>query len=411
MMMRILIYTILILFSFCAKSQIITVHELPDSIFVGSIGNVMLDMTVDNNNEIWLATEGGLSKLNENYEVVEYYSEVNSDLPHFYTQALAVDTFNQIWIGSAGGVLAEFDGNSNWTNHSPYYDVTGIKVNKANHIWFHGWTNGIAQYDRTAFNWYNTQNSDIPSDYIYDVEIQNDSTIWIATIDKGIAKFSEGIFTVYDTLNSNIASNVVYGLEIDSNNIVYCGTDKGMCYYDGEQWHIMETLNHDYCIEKCQPLFVDSKGFLWVTINHIANRNFLRIKEDNRFLLDEIYFHPDFVYNTPIVEISSDRFITYSNNSTSIIEIDFNTSINKLDVSDELHVFPIPSSNKIFIKSDFKEMTRVEFYSLKGMKLMEFKLNSLLDFKGDVSAFSSGIYVVKVTFSDDSEAFKKIFKY
>ncbi len=413
-MMRILIYTILILFSFCAKSQIITVHELPDSLYAESSSNPRtFDFVIDSSENIWLAIEGGLVKMDSDFNIIGYYSELNSELPHFYCQALAIDINDHVWVGSAGGVLAEFDGNETWTTYSPYYDVTGIEINSQNHVWFHSWNSGIAYYDRTNFHWYNTQNSEIPSDDTYDLEIQDDSIIWIATWDSGLVRFCNGDFSIFDTLNSNIASNKIYSIEIDTNNnIVYCGTDKGISFFDGNNWQNFECINKRLTQYKYKPLLVDSDNYLWFSYYSWSAK-----KNDEEHLLfrykdnDCYSFNQEELCNLSffsMIEIRNNKFALLDANSVTII--DFNNNIENGDVKGILSLYPVPATDRLYIESDVKMIQSINIRSIFGTVINNYNALNSDHFEININNITSGLYLLIVDYYDQTREYKTFIK-
>ncbi len=57
-------------------------------------------------------------------------------------------------------------------------------------------------------------------------------------------KFDGSAFTYFDTSNSNICSNKIRALAIDENDILWMGTyDGGVSKYDGTQWTNYNTVN------------------------------------------------------------------------------------------------------------------------------------------------------------------------
>ncbi len=399
------------------STQVVTSFVMPDSIFSGSIYPTIKDLVLDKNNNVWVATIGGLAKLNSNYEVEAFYKQENSGLPHFFCQALAVDTTNHIWIGTAGEPMAEFDQNTTWLIHDPYYDVIGIKISENNNVWFHSWNSGVAYFDGINFEWYNTQNSSIPSDDIYDIEIQNDSVIWIATINQGLVRYSNNEFEIFDTLNSEISSNVIYGIEIDMNNKLYCGTDKGLCIYEGDQWQEMQELNDNLQIEKCQPVFVDDDNYVWITsFNNNSDQMLFKMNGENIDLLnlpDNQYFiRPDRVHNNPILAIGNGKYITYSQtlNSGSIIEFDFSSRVQNNNYNHQVHVFPVPAFGDIFIISRERDISNIKIFTLGGVILEEHHLENLNTYSINLSNFKPGLYWLYIEYVDQSFEIKSVSK-
>ena len=82
------------------------------------------------------------------------YDTDNSGLPHNSVYALAIDEQGNLWIGTYGGGVANFDG-ENWTV-------------------------------------YNTDNSGLPSNYVWRFAFDAPGNIWIGTARGGLAVYREG---------------------------------------------------------------------------------------------------------------------------------------------------------------------------------------------------------------------------
>lgn len=420
--MKILLYTLILLWfniSFPAKlnAQVITTIEMPDSIYLYNY-ECNKDIQIDHTGNIWLATYGGLVKMDSDINIMNFYKESNSGLPHFFCQALAVDTSNHIWIGSAGGVLAEFDGIESWVTYSPYYDVTGIKINKNNHVWFHSWNSGICHYDRSVFNWYNTQNSEIPSDDIFDIEIQDDTIIWIASMESGLIKFHNNEFYVFDTINSELLSNVIYGIEIDSNNFVYCGTDNGMCVFDGNNWQNLISVNEEIQIKRCNPYLVDSDNYVWfVTEDSESECILIRYKNDDDFRVfdaEQLNLHLTFSpwASNEIVELYNDKFaiILKTENNTNITIIDFCSGNENIVDLDGLSVYPIPSSNYVYCSNDEYLIKSISIYGINGSLVKCYDNINSEHYEINIENCKPGVYFLITTFSEDRRGCNIILK-
>ncbi|NKB71243.1 MAG: T9SS type A sorting domain-containing protein [Candidatus Latescibacteria bacterium] len=82
------------------------------------------DIVFAPNGELWLATDGGLTRFDG--EFGRSYTPANSALGHSRVLAVAVDSLGVVWAGTAAG-LTRFDG-SHWTNYVPADGLTGPQV-------------------------------------------------------------------------------------------------------------------------------------------------------------------------------------------------------------------------------------------------------------------------------------------
>jgi len=218
-------------------------------------------------------------------------------------------------------------------------------------------------------------------------------------------------------LNSEISSNVIYGIEIDSNNQLYCGTDKGICMFNGEVWANFEELNSNYQINKCQPVFIDSNDFLWIVAdNDLSERKFLRVKGDEVAELNlsqnQEIFRPDRVYNTPIIEINGEKYIVFSNNQSisSIIEYDFSNKVVKNSFHQTLNVFPTPTTSNVFIESNKNEISSIKILSINGIFIKEYLVNNVSSYELDLSNLNPGLYWIVVKYRNNMYEIKSVCK-
>ncbi len=69
---------------------------------------------------------------------------------------------------------------------------------------------GLTRFDGNTFTTYNHNNSPLPSDCFWDVQVDADNRLWIATAgDVGLVSYDGTAWTTYDTDNSGIALNEV----------------------------------------------------------------------------------------------------------------------------------------------------------------------------------------------------------
>ena len=75
---------------------------------------------------------------------------------------------------------------------------------------------GLTRFDGNSWMTYNHNNSPLPSDCFWDVQVDADNRLWIATAgDVGIVFYDGAIWTTYDTDNSGIALNEVTKITLD----------------------------------------------------------------------------------------------------------------------------------------------------------------------------------------------------
>lgn len=185
----------------------------------------------DRYNRLWLATTKGIYR--RDGQTWTAYNKDNSGLSYNYVNCLAFDTNDRVWCGTNGGLFL-FDG-SNWSNYTnknsplPSDCIGAIAVDKNDIVWmncriprYHDtygleYGFGLTRFDGTQWNTYDRKNSPIPSDCLWDIQVDTDNNKWLATAgDVGLVCYDENEWTIYDVDNSGIALNEVTKITIDN---------------------------------------------------------------------------------------------------------------------------------------------------------------------------------------------------
>jgi ligand-binding sensor domain-containing protein len=161
------------------------------------------------------------------------YNKSNSILSKSI-QSMAFDSSNRLWCGTFGGGLFCFDG-TQWSNYTtsnsslPSDYVGTVTVDNNDVLWLNcrdpqypdkmgaEFGLGLTRFDGNTWTTYNRNNSPLPSDCFWDVQVDADNRLWIATAgDVGLVCYDGLTWKTYDTDNSGIALNEVTKITIDS---------------------------------------------------------------------------------------------------------------------------------------------------------------------------------------------------
>lgn len=184
----------------------------------------------DRKNRLWIATNKGLYM--HDSETWTVYNKSNSILSKS-VQSMAFDSSNRLWCGTSGGGLFCFDGNK-WSNYTtsnsslPSDYVGAIAIDNNNVLWLNcrdprypdkmgsEFGLGLTRFDGNSWKTYNHNNSPLPSDCFWDVQVDADNRLWIATAgDVGLVCYDGTAWVTYDTDNSGIALNEVTKITLD----------------------------------------------------------------------------------------------------------------------------------------------------------------------------------------------------
>lgn len=176
-----------------------------------------------------------------------------------------------IWLGTAGGEFMSYDG-SNWDIYNfatvwmPNEEITSIIVDNDNVKWFGTIYSGLNYFGNNGFNAYDTLNSDIPNQHVYNIDCEyniNNKSLWIAT-SNGLAELIipdlNNIEVNYDfefSLNQNFPNPFVL-----STNISFCISEDeivNLSVYDYSGKYIKTLINNNYSYGNYNYQWIESE--------------------------------------------------------------------------------------------------------------------------------------------------------
>ena len=202
--------------------------------------NSLTYCNVDSYGNVWVSGSTGYEGFylkcitSNNILTYRYLADsISNPWPGGYTEYLYAD-FNCIdfdanntkWLSTYYGLL-KLD--SEFTLIScdlPFYSrqFNKIKIDKYDNKWLTTrFNDGLVKYDNESWQIFNVDNSDIPSDSIFELDTDSFGNIWIAT-SKGLSKYDGNTWITYNMSNSNIEDAYITTLHIDEQNIKWLGT-------------------------------------------------------------------------------------------------------------------------------------------------------------------------------------------
>ncbi|MDH6305149.1 signal transduction histidine kinase/ligand-binding sensor domain-containing protein/DNA-binding response OmpR family regulator [Parabacteroides sp. PF5-5] len=203
----------------------------------------------DNRNFLWIGTEDGLNRF-DGYEFTVYKKESEEPLSLIssHITVLFQDSHNRMWVGTIAGLeyydLAS-DGFINASLNQPdevikYNQCTDIVEDSRENLWVTSSGFGVVCYsllteESILFTPSADSTSSLCSSYIRSIVEDAKGNIWFASQDKGISVYNpvNATFRNYNTANSSLPSNAVFDLELLSNgNILVSTLRGGLAIYD-----------------------------------------------------------------------------------------------------------------------------------------------------------------------------------
>jgi hypothetical protein len=176
------------------------------------------------------------------------------DLPSDWTYGITIDEDNNVWVATWEGV-AKFDGNSwsvpyNASNDTLFNNhVHVIAFDSLHNIWVGHVENGISLYQAETGEWshYTAETSGLGGNRVREIVVRpadasSAESVWFATADGGVSRFEQGEWTVY-TVDDGLPDNYVKAIALDKYDRVWVTSLGGVAYLQDQEWVVYDTLD------------------------------------------------------------------------------------------------------------------------------------------------------------------------
>lgn len=251
------------------------------------VGNWAYDITEDVSHNIWIATNEGLSKFDQQKETF-----LNYKLPHSTTvhqsdriNTLHFDAHGMLWLGSKNGLL-QFNpqnGSFKTINSYPLNQNISKLIGSSNEFIWVATDAGIVHFNTQTFK-YDTYKIDVkPSPYgdrIWSL-LEHQKDLLIATASEGLLLLPyDGRTNTYGTIRSfnnfsssseSLTNTQVFDMQQSANNDIWIGTTKGVAKIvingTGEaaiNFYKNNIVNNkSISSDKVYRVFIDKTNVLW----------------------------------------------------------------------------------------------------------------------------------------------------
>ena len=245
-------------------------------------GNYVKDILRDSSGNLWVGTDNGLAKYNEQTENFATYKNKIYDKTSLVNDevfSIQEDESGLIWVGTYAGI-SMFDPNTNIEHYKkdPFDEnsisdnsIHGIYEDKDSLLWVGTNSKGVNVINRKNYNvkHLNKTSKDYPisDDNINDV-VGIDNKIFIAT-KNGLNEVDKDLKTIniYNT-EDGICNNNITALFADSKKNVWIGTANGISVLNTNTNEIIDITdiltNHNIEDQYIKVIYEDSKGNYWV---------------------------------------------------------------------------------------------------------------------------------------------------
>ncbi len=405
-------FNLLVLFSFSPLILIAQQWKNWNTSNSGINTNSINSLAVDSSNNVWLATNFGITKFDGiNWT---FYNDVNSPLPNNDCFHI-VSEGNVIWIGTSDG-LVKFDGLSNWTVYTtsnsgmPLNYIVSLDVDISGNKWigtidaFGTISGGLTKFDGATWYTYTTGNSGLTSDRINSTFVDRHNNKWIAN-SFGLDYFDNSLWSTYIPSNSGIPSSVIGTTKEDQvDGLYWINTIEGLALFDKTQnsWTVFDTSNvlpDNYIFD----IEIDALNRKWVSCYYTGVAMF----DNNTWIIYDSSNAGSFIKYA--MDISLDlRGGVWLNTGYGLVYFGDTLLLNNVDIDSKMNflvdVYPSPAKESLNIRFKEKaERVKVVLYSISGcIVYSNFLLNMGSGFIEiiDVSKFNAGIYFCKIEFGN-----------
>jgi len=168
--------------------------------------------------------------------------DVEQGMASSYVLAIAEDSYGALWMGTGGGGLSRYNGNS-FIHFTEEYGLSKnyilcLQFDQAGNLWFGTNGGGLGKFDGKYFYYLNTDNG-LLSNTVLSLHLDETGSMWCGLESGGIARISQESITHYTALNGFSAQSV-WAISSDVNGTVYAGTEMGLFRFNGSEFSQLE---------------------------------------------------------------------------------------------------------------------------------------------------------------------------
>ncbi|MBN1893417.1 choice-of-anchor D domain-containing protein [bacterium] len=220
-----------------------------------------------NGDSLWVATSGGLARIDKTDGSLLVYNKTNSGLPSLDLTCVSIlDTLtgNSIGVGTGSSGVVIKNGNS-WTSYNtsnsplPGDEVRDILWDGENSQWI-ATNRGLARLTATGWTVYTSSNSFLPDNSVTCLAVDSNGNLWIGTDGGGVALFDRGVS--WQTFS--VETNVINDIAVDDTDSPWIAVQSfGLARYTGTSWTYYTPQNSGLPSMYVEAVAVGSSGHIW----------------------------------------------------------------------------------------------------------------------------------------------------
>lgn len=249
---------------------------IPDN--ENSLNNkVASSLCIDKQGRVWIGTDGGGINVFEGEKRIAIYKKESEDIPSNFILTSLQDSRGNLWFGSYQGGISFYDNrNKRFRSISlmgqSNLDVRTIYEDSQHNIWV-GYSGGIVVLNPQTMEiiqHYNTENSELHSDFIRSIVQDEKGRFWIGTFGDGLGIYTPNLQQIKKlTQRDGFCSNTINQIIQDKQKRMWVGTGEGLVCFpsiDELNYKIFQRkdglVNTNIC-----AITEDRKGNIWFSNN------------------------------------------------------------------------------------------------------------------------------------------------
>jgi ligand-binding sensor domain-containing protein len=217
----------------------------------GLAHRAVLSLAIDKQtHELWIATMGGLSRYSAGR--LDTFTQLNSGLPNDVVYGVAVQG-EFVWAATAAGASRFNTRTGEWSlfneRNTPMYEIWTYAVSTApDKVYYAVWGGGVLEYDVKTERWkdYNDPDGETEIVLFKDQGLIHEITtsvsyvngiLWAGTY-FGVSRYDGRNWRNFLDKDSGLPSNFLNQVKSIDGTRTWFSTDKGLAYFDGEQWAV-----------------------------------------------------------------------------------------------------------------------------------------------------------------------------
>lgn len=238
---------------------------------------VASSLCMDRQGRVWIGTDGGGINVFEGEKRTAIYKKESGDIPSNFILASLQDSKGNLWFGSYEGGISHYDSrNKKFRSISlmgqSNLDVRTIYEDAQHNIWV-GYSGGIvvlSPLTMEIIRHYNTENSELQSDFIRSIAQDEKGRFWIGTFGDGLGIYTPDLQKIKTfTQRDGFCSNTVNQIIQDKQKRMWIGTGEGLvCFLSTDELNYKTYQRKDGLINtNICAIAEDKKGNIWFSNN------------------------------------------------------------------------------------------------------------------------------------------------